>query len=65
MDANVWIKYARSRDIAPLLDRLIAYHFLPVVNNYLLAEIFEAVVENGWMNEKAAAKLVEFIRRIA
>lgn len=64
IDANVWIKYARSRDIAPLLDRLVAYNFLPVVNNYLLAEIFTAVVENGWMKEKAANQLIEFIRTI-
>jgi hypothetical protein len=38
---------------------------LPVVNNYLLAEIFDAVVENGWMKEKTAARLIEFIRKIA
>ena len=61
----MWIKYARSRDIAPLLDRLIAYHLLPVVNNYLLTEIFDAIVANGWMKEKAAVQLVEFIRKIA
>lgn len=65
IDANVWIKYARSRDIAPLLDRFVAYNILPVVNNYLLAEIFEAVLENGWMKEKAASHLVEFIRKIS
>lgn len=65
IDANVWIKYARSRDIAPLLDRLLAYQFLPVINNYLLTEIFEAVVQNGWMNEKVAIHLIEFIRKIA
>ena len=65
VDANVWIKYARSRDIAPLLDRFVAYNFLPVVNNYLLSEIFDAVVENGWMKEKAAAGLIEFIRKVA
>ncbi len=40
IDANVWIKYARAKDIAPLLNRMIAYNFLPVVNNYLLSEIF-------------------------
>ncbi len=64
IDANVWVKYARSKDIAPLLDRLIAYRFLPVANNYLLTEVFRAVVENGWMKEKAATQLVEFIRKI-
>lgn len=45
VDANVWIKFARVKNIAPLLDRLIAYRFLPIVNNYLLAEIFDALVE--------------------
>ena len=61
----MWVKYARSRDIAPLLDRLITYRFLPVANNYLLAEIFAAVVDNGWMNGKGATRLVEFIRKVA
>jgi hypothetical protein len=36
-DANVWIKYARVKNIAPLLDRMDAYQFLPIVNNYLLS----------------------------
>lgn len=65
IDANVWIKYARSRDIAPLLDRFAAYEFLPIVNNYLLSEIFKAVIENGWMNEKAANRLIDFTKKIA
>ena len=65
IDANVWIRFARSKDIAPLLDRFITYRLLPVVNNYLLAEIFTAVVENNWMSERAAAKLIDLIRRIA
>ncbi len=65
IDANVWIKYARSKDIAPLLNRLIAYNLLPVANNYLLSEIFTAVVENGWMTEKVAANMIAFIRKVA
>lgn len=65
IDANIWIKYARSRDIAPLLDRFVAYQFLPVVNNYLLVEIFDAVVKNGWMKEKAADQLIDFVRKIS
>ncbi len=35
IDANVWIKYARVKEIAPLLNRLTAYNLLPVTNNYL------------------------------
>lgn len=49
-DANVWVKYARARNIAPLLDRMVAYQFLPIVKNYLLSEIFDALVDNKWMN---------------
>ncbi|MFN2438369.1 MAG: putative toxin-antitoxin system toxin component, PIN family [Chitinophagaceae bacterium] len=65
IDANVWIKYARSKDIAPLLNRFIAYNFLPVANNYLLSEIFNAVVENLWMKEKTATDTISFIRKMS
>jgi|GEM_PF-1251841 len=64
IDANVWIRFARSKDIAPLLDRFITYRFLPVINNYLLAEIFTAVVQNNWLSETSASRLIELIRRI-
>lgn len=63
-DANVWIKYARVREIAPLLDRLVRYDFLPIVNNYLIAEIFEALVENKWMSELQAKATTEFIKKV-
>jgi putative PIN family toxin of toxin-antitoxin system len=65
IDANIWIHFARSKDIAPLLDRIIAYNLLPVVNNYLLSEIFNALVENKWMHENNAAKIIAFIRKVA
>lgn len=42
-DANVWIKFARSRNIAPLLDRIVRFNFVPVINNYLLSEIFDVL----------------------
>lgn len=64
IDANVWIKYARSKNIAPLLNRLSAYNLLPVANNYLLSEVFTAVIENKWMPEKVAFNLVDFIRKV-
>jgi len=51
IDANVWIKFARTKNIAPLLDRLVSYQLLPVVNNYLLSEIFDALVGNKWMSK--------------
>lgn len=65
VDATVWIKYARTKKIAPLLDRMIEYHFVPVVNNYLLSEIFNALIDNKWMNKHQAASIIEFIKRIA
>lgn len=65
IDANVWIKFARARNIAPLLDRLVAYQFLPVVNNYLLSEIFNVLVENKWMTNKRADDIITFIKKVA
>ena len=38
---------------------------MPVANNYLLSEIFTAIVENGWMTEKKATLVIDFIRKIA
>lgn len=65
IDANVWIKYARIKDIAPLLNRFVAYNFIPVINNYLLSEVFNALLENKWMDEKQAKNVIEFIRKIS
>jgi putative PIN family toxin of toxin-antitoxin system len=64
IDANVWIKYARAKDIAPLLDRFIQYNLLPVTNNYLLSEVFGALVKNQWMDERQAQRVIEFIKKI-
>lgn len=58
IDANVWIKYARAKNIAPLLNRLTACKLIPVVNNYLLAEVFNALIKNKWMNEKQVYNLI-------
>ena len=64
-DANVWIKYARAKNITPLLDRMLNYRFIPIVNNYLLSEIFDALIENKWMNKAQAKSVVEFIKKIS
>ncbi len=64
IDANVWIKYARVKNIAPLLSRFIAYDLLPFTNNYMLSEIYDATVDNNWMSDKQASATVAFIRRI-
>jgi putative PIN family toxin of toxin-antitoxin system len=65
IDANVWIKYARIKDIAHLVNRFAAYNFIPVINNYLLSEVFNALLENNWMKERSAISVIEFIRRIS
>jgi putative PIN family toxin of toxin-antitoxin system len=65
IDSNVWIKFARSKNIAPLLDRMAIFHFLPIVNNYLLSEIFNALVENKWMNKTQADAIIDFIKKIS
>ena len=65
IDANVWIRFARAKDISPLLDRMVTYKLLPVVNNYLLTEIFDAVIVHKWMNENQARQLMSFIRRVS
>ena len=65
IDANVWIKFARTKNIAPLIDRLVDYQLLPVVNNYLLSEIFDALVGNKWMSKTQAGATIDFIRKTA
>jgi len=65
IDANVWIKYARIEDIAPLVNRIVTYNFLPVINNYLLSKVFDALLENDWMKERAASNVIHFIRKIS
>jgi putative PIN family toxin of toxin-antitoxin system len=64
IDANVWIRFARTKNITPLLDRLVTYQLLPVVNNYLLAEIFDALIENEWMNKTGADAVISYIKKI-
>lgn len=65
IDANVWIRFARAKDITPILNRLLIYNFIPVVNNYLLSEVFDAVVTQKWMTNEQAHKLVKFISSVS
>lgn len=46
IDANVWIKYARAKIFSSYSIALQFTRFLPVTNNYLLAEIFDALLRN-------------------
>ena len=64
IDANVWIRFARAKDISPLLKRMLLYNFVPIVNNYLLAETFDAIIQYKWMNEKQALVLVNLITSV-
>lgn len=64
IDANVWIQFARAKDIAPIALRLYKYKFVPVINQYLLSEIFDALIGNKWMTEKQAIQLVLLLREI-
>lgn len=46
------LNYARAKDTAPLLNRLLTYRLAPIVNNYLISEVFDALIENKWMAPK-------------
>lgn len=61
IDANVWIRFARSRSIAPIIHCVRSHGLTPVANRYLLAEVFDALVENKWMTIKAAMGIIHFI----
>ena len=65
IDANVWIKYARNKTIAPLVNRFVTYNLLPVADNYLLSEVFEALVNNSWATTAQAIAIITYIRKIA
>ena len=64
IDANVWIRFARNKDIAPIALRLFKYKFVPVANQYLFSEIFNALITNKWMKEKQAAELIKLLQQI-
>ena len=64
IDANVWIKYAHSKDIAPIALPLFKYKLVPVANRYLFAEIFDALVDNQWMTIKQATNLISLLNQV-
>jgi putative PIN family toxin of toxin-antitoxin system len=65
IDANVWIRFARNKDHSKLIQRLAFYEFIPVVNNYLLSEIFDALVTMKWMDIHEAARYTNVLQRIS
>jgi putative PIN family toxin of toxin-antitoxin system len=64
IDANVWIRFARSKNISPIALRLYKYKFVPVTNQYLFSEIFDALTDNKWMTEKQATQLLSLLSQI-
>jgi putative PIN family toxin of toxin-antitoxin system len=64
LDANTWIRFARNKGIVPLFARIEAYDLMPVVNSYMLTEIFKVLVRNEWMTEIQSLKVIDFIKSI-
>ncbi|MBN8859626.1 MAG: putative toxin-antitoxin system toxin component, PIN family [Sphingobacteriales bacterium] len=64
LDANTWIRFARNKGIEPLFARIEAYDLMPVVNSYMLTEIFKVLVRNEWMTEAQSLKVIDFIKSI-
>jgi len=64
IDTNVWIKFARIKNIAPLTERLVQYNLTPYINNYLLSELFEVLIRNGWADTKSATRFTGFIEAL-
>ena len=62
LDANTWIRFARNKGIEPLFARIEVYDLMPVVNAYMLSEIFKVLVRNKWMTDAQALKVVDFIK---
>jgi predicted nucleic acid-binding protein len=62
IDAGVWIRLARSNFSRPITTRLTQYFLLPVVNNYLLSEIHNALIKNNWATLKQADLFVDYVK---
>lgn len=62
IDACVWVRFARSSYAKPIIDRIIVYGILPILNNYLLSEVHEALLNNNWANLKQADLFIGYIK---
>ncbi len=65
IDANVWIRFASFRNLLPLLNRFDTYSIVPLINRYLLSEIFDTLTKQRWMSDHNAASLISLIERIS
>jgi putative PIN family toxin of toxin-antitoxin system len=64
IDANVWVRYARFRNLNPLLDRFDKHSLVPVINRYLLSEVFDALIKKSWMNNSTALATIQVIENV-
>lgn len=65
IDANVWVRFARFGNLNPLLDRFDSHNLVPVINRYLLSEVFDALVKKKWMNNSLALATIHFIENVS
>lgn len=64
IDANVWVRFARHKNLMPLIDRIDIYNIIPVTNRYLLSEVFDALTTEKWMTEKLAFSTIGIIEKL-
>lgn len=65
LDANVWIRFARSRSLAALVNRIALYKLIPVTNNYLLSEVFDIILKHKWATASEARKYIDYVKSIS
>jgi putative PIN family toxin of toxin-antitoxin system len=64
IDAGVWVRLARSSFAKPITDRIVEFGILPVMNNYLLSEVHEALIKNNWATQRQADTFVAYIKSL-
>jgi predicted nucleic acid-binding protein len=65
IDAGVWIRLARSGFAKPIIARCKHYRMLPVLNNYLLSEVHNALLKNKWATIKQADFFVQYMKELS
>jgi putative PIN family toxin of toxin-antitoxin system len=65
IDAGIWVRLARSDYASPLIDRIVSYSLIPIVNNYLLSEIHDGLLKNQWATEKQANKFIFLVKNLS
>ncbi|WP_153796575.1 putative toxin-antitoxin system toxin component, PIN family [Foetidibacter luteolus] len=65
LDANVWIRFARSRSLAALVNSIALYKLMPVTNNYLLSEVFDIILKHKWATASEARRYIDYVKSIS